>query len=132
MYTRHNEVPVFEYREASVDATYYNHVQTALKRLGASIRLALPQLKTLDLILQTDAWIIVDRALNDLPVAAWADFQARDRGGLHEPVRCRVRLYNAHAGMLLTRVLEAMELLLGEQLGAGNSGQQVVPFRKND
>jgi hypothetical protein len=128
MYTRHDEVPVFEYRDGVLDAVHYNHVQVALKRLGESLRLSLPKLKTLDLILQRDAWIIVDRAFDDLPVAAWTNFDIDRRTALHAPVHCQIRLYHANAGMLLKRVLEAMELLLGEQLELEDGSHRVIDF----
>jgi hypothetical protein len=128
MYTRHDEVPVFEYRDGVLDAVYYNHVQVALNRLGESLRLSLPKLKTLELILQRDAWIIVDRAYNDLPVAAWTNFDVDRRDALHAPVHCQIRLFHANAGMLLKRVLEAMELLLGERLELEDGSHQVIDF----
>lgn len=128
MYTRHDEVPVYEYRDGVLDASYYNHVQVALNRLGESLRLSLPRLMTLDLILQRDAWIIVDRALNDVPIAAWTNFDTERRVALHAPVHCQIRLYHAHAGVILKRVLEAMDLLLGEQLYEGNVAHKVIAF----
>ncbi len=128
MYTRHDEVPVYEYRDGLLDATHYNHVLVALKRLGESLRLELPRLKTLDLILQRDAWIIVDRAFNDIPIAAWTNFDTERRSALHAPVHCQIRLYHANAGIILKRVLEAMELLLGEQLEEGDGPPRVVDF----
>ena len=128
MYTRHNEVPVYEYRDGVLDALYYNHVQVALNRLGESLRMSLPRLKTLDLILQRDAWIIVDRAFNDVPIAAWTNFDTQRRSALHAPVHCQIRLFHAHAGVILKRVLEAMELLLGEQLDEGNGSHHVIVF----
>ena len=70
LYTRHDEVPQLGSRAGKVNANYYNHVQTALKRLGNQIRLRIPKLKHLDLILQKDAWIVVDITLNDIPVVA--------------------------------------------------------------
>lgn len=132
MYTRHDEVPVFEYRDGVIDAIHYNHVQVALKRLGESLRLSLPRLKTLDLILQHDAWIIVDRAFNDVPVAAWTNFDTERRDALHAPVHCQVRLFHANAGIILKRVLEAMEMLLGERLDEGGGTHQVVDFPKKE
>ncbi len=131
MYTRHDEVPVFEYRDGVLDAIHYNHVQVALNRLGESLRLSIPKLKTLDLILQRDAWIIVDRAFNDLPIAAWTNFDIERRGALHAPVHCQVRLYHANAGIILKRVLEAMELLLGEALEE-NGSHQVIDFPRKE
>jgi len=128
MYTRHDEVPVYEYRAAELEAALYNRVQLALKRRGEPLRLSLPQLKTLDLILQRDAWIIVDRAFGDVPVAAWADFETVGRDALHAPVRCRMRLYHANAGIVLRRTLEALELWVAERLGEGPGGHRVIDF----
>lgn len=116
MYRRLDEVPVYEYRDGKLPAHYYNDVQIALKRLGEDIRFAIPRLKHLDLILQPDAWIIVDRVLNDIPVVAWTDFNIVQRNSLHEPISCQIRLYHAHGMMVMNRTLEAMEMVLGEML----------------
>jgi hypothetical protein len=125
MYTRLNDLPVYEYRKDQIDAERFNHVQIALKRLGDSIRMPIPKLRHLDLILQKDAWIIVDRALNDIAIAAWTDFASQNRANLHEPIKCQLRLYHANAELILTRTLEAMELLLGEQLAEMS---EEIPF----
>ena len=132
MYNRLNDVPVYEFRDSQVDAAHYNHVQIALKRLNKSIRFPIPKLKHLDLILEKDAWIIVDRVLNDIPIAAWTDFAATHRENLHNPIKCRLRLYHANADLILQRTLEAMELLLGEQLVAKTPDDDfsVLPFKK--
>jgi hypothetical protein len=116
MYKRLDDMPVYEHRDSSVDANYYNHVTVALKRLGEEIRFPIPKLRHLDLILQQDAWIIVDRALNDVPVAAWTKFLTANRDNLHKAVKCDLNLYHANADLILNRTLEAMELLLGEEL----------------
>lgn len=128
MYTRHEEVPVYEYRDAVIEAVHYNTVQTAFKRLGEEIRLSIPKLKTLDLILQRDAWIVVDRALHDIPVAAWTNFDTERRSALHTPVHCQMRLYHANGGIIIKRVLEAMELLLGERLSEMETSHEVLHF----
>ncbi len=132
MYRRLDEVPVFEYRDGEIPANHYNHVQLALKRLGEDLRFPIPKLKHLDLILQKDAWIIVDRVLNDVPVAAWTDFQTEHRASLHEPIKCRIRLYHAHGAIILQRTLEAMELILGEKLDAlsPRDSAEISPIKK--
>ncbi len=127
MYTRHDEVPVYSYRDGVLDALHYNHVQVALNRLGENLRMTLPKMKTLDLILQRDAWIIVDRSFNDLPIAAWTNFDLERREGLHAPVHCQIRLFVPNAGILLKRVLEAMEMLLGE-LEIDDDSHEVIKF----
>lgn len=128
MYTRHVELPVLYRRQARMEAEHYNRVSRALKRLDPSIRLRLPGLKTLDLILQGDAWIVVDRVFNDVPVVAWTDFQLQERSGLHEPVPCELRYFHGHAALIRTRVLALMDGLLEEQLGDDEGGHKVLDF----
>lgn len=132
MYNRLQDIPVYEFREGAVDARYFNRVQVALHRLGESIRFPIPKLKHLDLILEPQAWIIVDRVLNDIPVAAWTEFKTEHRDNLHQPVPCRIQLYHANAGMILERTLAAMEALLGEQLSQllpEDQDSEVLPFQ---
>jgi len=109
------DIPVYQTLKTAVSAEHFNLVQIALKRLGSPIRLELPKLRTLDFMLDQETWIIVDRSLNDIPVMAWLDFETKDRG-LHEPLNCTLNLYHAHANIIHPRVIEAMTLLLGEQL----------------
>ena len=132
MYTRHDELPVFEYRDGLLDAHYYNTVQTAFKRIDEELRLAIPGLNTLDLILQQDAWIVVDRALGDIPIAAWTNFDIERRSALHTPVHCQLRLYHANGGIIIKRVLEALKVLLDERLGEMDDQHKVLPFRTYD
>jgi hypothetical protein len=134
MYDRLEEVPVYALRQGKVNATHYNHVQLALKRLGSEIRLQLPRLKHLDLILQHDAWIIVDRVLNDVPVVAWTDFETTSRNNLHEDIACQVKHYHANAVMIMNRSLDAMEMLLSEELPdmLPDDVSDILPFKKKD
>ena len=129
LYTRHEEVPQLASRAGKVKAIFYNHVQTALNRLDHQIRFPIPKLKHLDLILQKDAWIVVDRVLNDIPVLAWTAFQVEHRDALHEPIQCEIRFFHFAASAILNRTLEAMELLLGEALEDGTiRGLNVLSF----
>lgn len=128
MYTRHDELPVLYRRQGRMEAVHYNLVSRALKRLEPSIRLRLPGLKTLDLILQFDAWIVVDRVFNDVPVVAWTHFQPQERSGLQEPVPCELRYFHGHAALIRNRVLVLMDNLLEEQLGEGRGGHKVLDF----
>ncbi|HKJ76711.1 MAG TPA: hypothetical protein VKA64_05865 [Gammaproteobacteria bacterium] len=131
VYTRHQEVPVFEYRDSALEAGRYNRVQVALKRLGEGLRLELPELKHLEFILQRDAWVVVDTDLEDLPVLAWTDFQVEGRAALHEPVPCRLRLYHANAGLLIKTVLGAMDTILERRLDrlAPEGDAEVTPLK---
>jgi hypothetical protein len=121
MYTRHEEMPMFDSRAGKVEAVYYNDVQTALKRLGGEIRLRIPELKHLDLILQKEAWIIVDRVLNDVPIAAWTNFETHHRNSLHEDIPCKLCFFHYAARMVLNRTLKAMDQILREELVADNA-----------
>lgn len=133
MYDRLDDMPVFDRHPAKISATHYNHVKLALKRLGNEIRLTIPKLKTLDLILQDDAWIIVDRVLNDVPIAAWTEFQIEQRDNLHEDIDCLLKLYHMNAELILDRTLEAMEMLLGEELSEmlPDDVSDVIDFKPN-
>lgn len=133
-YTRHNEVLILDRRPGNVDANYFNQAQTALKRVGQQIRFKIPTLNHLDLIVQQDAWIIVDRVLNDIPVVAWTDFQTEGRNNLHEPIACEIRLYHFAARMVLKTTLDAMEDILGQSLAEQDSDkpEKVLPFKKDD
>lgn len=133
-YTRHNEVLILDRRPGNVDAHYFNQAQTALKRIGQQMRFKIPTLNHLDLIVQDDAWIIVDRVLNDVPVVAWTDFHTDGRDSLHEPVACEIRLYHFAARMVLKTTLDAMEDILGQSLTEkyNDKPEKVLPFKKDE
>lgn len=120
LYGRHEDIPALYEYEGKVDAASFNQVSVALKRLvGAghapTLRRRIPELKHLDLVLQDDAWIVIDRARNDSPIVCWSDFETT-RDALHEPIPCRLRYYHAYAGMIVKRTLEAMKDVVGEEL----------------
>ena len=132
MYRRQHEVPIYERLDATVEALHFGSVQTALRRKGPEIRLTIPSLHYLDLILQADAWIIVDRSLSDLPVSAWTQFATQGRSELHTPVACQLWHFHFNAPLISNRVLEAMELILGEQLLHSDVEARVLPFRPKE
>lgn len=128
-YGRHEDIPALYEYEGKVDAASFNQVSLALKRLvraghPPALRRRIPELKHLDLVLQDDAWIVIDRARNDSPIVCWSDFAA-EREALHEPIPCRLRYYHAYAGMIVKRTLEAMKGIVGEELRelAGEGGK---------
>jgi len=132
LYNRHDEVPVLTDRTGQVDANHFNHVQTAMKRLGPELRFRIPKLKHLDLILQKDAWVVVDRALSDYPILCWTDFKTESRDNLHEPITCEIRIFHCCASMILKKTINAMEMLLGEELAkrVPDENFTVLPFNK--
>ena len=119
MFTRHLEIPIYEILTGEVQAKHYNRVQVALKRISNKqnrLRFKLPDLRTLDVILQPDDWIVVDTRLNDMPVAAWVDFKVGHRDNLHAPISCQVHLFHAHGSIILQRALDAVEQIIDEKL----------------
>lgn len=135
MKSKLEDLPTFETRRISVKAIHYNLVQVALKRLGEPLRFALPKLRTLDLHLERDAWIVVDKSLNDIPVMAWVDFDAAKRSSLHKDIPCTLKIYHSHAGILIKKIMEAMTLLIGEQLDLPETDDQpknkILPLNKD-
>ncbi len=131
MKSRLEDLPTFETRHATVEALHYNLVQVAFKRLGSPLRFDLPKLQSLDLHLENDAWIVVDKSLNDIPVMAWVDFNVTGRNNLHEDIPCILKIYHSHGGKLIKKVMEAMTLLIGEQLELPDKEATVIPLIRN-
>lgn len=117
-----------------MEASHFNRAQTALKRTREQIRFKIPTLNHLDLIVQQDAWIVVDRVLNDMPVVAWTDFQTEGRDNLHEPIPCERRLYHFAARMIVNTTLQAMDTILGQNVAeqASEKHDKVVPLKKDE
>ena len=134
VYTRHNEVLVLDSKPSEVDAHYLNVVQIALKRMGEQIRFRIPTLIHLDLIIQEDAWIVVDRVLHDMPVACWTEFQFEGRDNLHQPISCEIRIYHFAARTILKTTLDAMEDYLRESFSENDNDEttKVVPLKHDE
>ena len=131
MKSRLENIPVYETRKYEMRAQDYNLVKVALHRLGSPIRLEIPNLRTLDFILEEDLWVIVDRSLNDIPVVAWLNFNDHERANLHEDIGCERRTYHTHALIIIDKALEALHLLLGEMLDNSEEGEtgSVLEFK---
>jgi len=116
MKTRIEDVPRLRSDRTAIEATRFNLVRLALLRLGGPIRLSLPGLRGMDLVVDRERWVCVDRGLYDLPILAWTDFSVRH--GLHTPVDCRRHYYHIHADLISETVLSTMTTLLGQRLAA--------------
>ena len=133
MSSRLDNIPVYEQSETAVPAADYNRVQIAFKRLGEPIEIPLTGLRRLELILDRDAWVVVDHDTNDIPIFAWTDFQAEGRSALHESVPCRLKTYHMHAKVILERVREFMEQELAARIAALQQAceiENVTPLKK--
>ena len=131
-YTRHNEVLIFDKWTGDVEAHYFNQTKNTLKRIRKPIRFKIPTLNHLDLIVQDDAWIVVDRVLNDIPIVAWTNFQTEGRNNLHEPIKCEIRIYHFAARVIFYKTLNAMEEILRQYVTEkdGKPVVAVLPFKK--
>jgi hypothetical protein len=130
---RLDDIPVYELREASVSAADYNLVQIAFNRLGEPVEIPLTGLRRLELILNRDAWIVVDHDQNDIPILAWTDFQGEGRSTLHESVPCQLKTYHMHATVILEQVTEFMEKELAKRLSELQKAceiENVTPIKK--
>ena len=107
-------LPVYEKKNASVPAEIFNLYRLGLKRIENPHTFEL-SLRDMSMILEEGAWIVADRSMNDLPVMAWTDFQSRGRS-LHEPVKCSLLLFHAHAGLVVDTALHDMKMHLEEAL----------------
>jgi hypothetical protein len=116
MGSRLDDLPRYSSRAYDMPAARFNQVRLALLRLHEPIRFGLPGLRSLEMILEHDAWVCVDAALNDFPVLAWVEFETAGRGALHAPVACKLYTYHAHASMIESRVLQAIGDYVDAQL----------------
>jgi hypothetical protein len=131
---RLDDIPVYEQKATTVAAADYNRVAIALKRLGEPLIIALPGLRSLELILDHEAWIVVDRDHNEIPVLAWTDFLTEGRSSLHEPIACVLNTYHVHAPIILEQVREFMEKTLAKRLAKAQEahGQKKVTSLKKE
>jgi len=101
----------------TIEATCYNHVRLALHRLGNPLRVALPEHRGLEIILDNSLWLCVDTTSDDQPIMAWFDFDtSKHNQALHESVPCQLRLYHMHAGLVMGSALDALDQSLTEKL----------------
>ncbi|MFQ5469292.1 MAG: hypothetical protein ACE5EH_03190 [Gammaproteobacteria bacterium] len=116
MKSRIEDVPKLSTVSTMIDASRYNQVRLALSRIDSPLRIPLPGLRGMDMILESDAWVCVDRTLYDLPVLAWTDFKRLSSTGIHEPVKCLLHTYHIHADLITETVLSTLTRILGQKL----------------
>ncbi|BAU49998.1 hypothetical protein SVA_3462 [Sulfurifustis variabilis] len=128
MSDRLRDLPAYHVVSDTIEAQRFNQVRLALRRVGNPLRFELGGLRGLDLSLEDEAWVCVDRTLNDMPVLAWLGFATAARAGLHLPVACELRYYHAHADMIRARVLALMDDVLDARLRAAEPAPDPSPF----
>jgi hypothetical protein len=100
----------------TIEATDFNRVRLALRRLGRPLRIALPEHRGLDIILDNQVWSCVDSLQQDRLILAWRSFDTAERQGLHESVQCELCLYHTHAGLIMGSALEQLSQALAQRL----------------
>jgi hypothetical protein len=116
MRSRLNDVPILKTTPTCIEAMYYNRVRIALSRIDNPLRIELINLRGLDIVIDDEVWVCVDRTLNDLPIFAWTDFEYSARNHLFEPVACRLRFYHNHADLICGTVLDLINRNLDARL----------------
>jgi len=114
-------IPIYERRQTNIDAAHYNLVRRFFIKGHSELRYPLPGLRTLDLILEEKAWIVVDRDLNDVPVLAWVNFKTEHRSAIHEPIACDLWMYHIHATVILEKVLALLDERMEQVLKTSHS-----------
>lgn len=121
MKSRLSKIPILKAEAYHINASYYNRVRLALTRLGKPLRIELINLCGLDVILDDNEWICVDRNVSDLPSVAWTDFKIGARNNLHKPVACQVRYYQDHADLVCDTVLFSINRYLKTEMALKES-----------
>jgi hypothetical protein len=124
MRSRLDDVPVLKTLRTEVAAVHFNRLRLGVLRLGDPLRLELPRLRHLDLLVGRDIWICVDRMLYDLPVVAWTDFEEQGREALHEPVACTVRIFHAHADVVMPTIFSEADRVLRRRFAESRAGER--------
>ena len=132
MKSRLNDIPIIKSVPSYVGATHFNRVRLSQLRLDNSLRLELFSLRGLDIVIEDDAWVCIDRTLGDLPVLAWTDFDKNNRQGLHQPVPCKLRFYHNHADLICGTVLDDLGRILERRLSKlrYKSSRKIVYLRR--
>jgi len=132
MKSRLNDIPIIKSVPSYVGATHFNRVRLSQIRLNESLRLELFSLRGLDIVIENDAWVCIDRTLGDLPVLAWTDFDKTSRNGLHQPVPCKLRFYHNHADLICGTVLDDLGRILERRLSKlrYKSSRKIVYLRR--
>ncbi len=89
-----------------VEAACYNRIRLALLRSGEPLRIVLAQHRGLEVTIDHDVWLCVDRLMEGTPVLAWRAFQLHARDNLHQPIRCEIHLYHHCAGLIMGTALD--------------------------
>jgi len=101
-----------------IPAEDYNRIRLAFHRIGNPLHIELHGMRCLDIILNNQYWLVMDRCMDDQWIMAWTDFQPTNRSAIHTPVNCMLRLYHMHAGLIMGDVIETLGSTLDQKLAS--------------
>jgi len=116
MKSRIENIPALRTMYTAVDAQQYNTMRLGLLRLGSPLSIELTNLRHLEVLADQETWICIDKSLSDLPVIAWTNFQIKNRCSLNLPVKCQLRFYHAHAGLIVNKILKTITSSINNRL----------------
>lgn len=116
MKTRIDDLPIMEQRTVQIDASQYNKIRLGLLRLGAPHRIRLEGMRSLDMLLDQEEWVIVDRDMDDLPVIAWRYFESGKRDALNAPISCTELSFHIYARMVKNQAIEMIAQYMDEHV----------------
>jgi hypothetical protein len=121
MYERLRDLPVLDSYPSRIPAPVWNAWRRYRARSHRERCFGLEGLPPLSLLLEEDAWVIVDSSLYDLPILAWTGFAEAEGRGLHEPVPCTVRHYHQGASKIRNQALALMQEELERRMKGGRA-----------
>ena len=114
--SRIHDMPVLAARADELAAPLYNLWKRARIRHQLPLRMELTGVRQMAVIIDDEAWVVVDQNQYDLPILAWVDFEDTGRDALHTPVACTLNFYHFMASSLRLRVLDSIERELQARL----------------
>ena len=118
--TRIDKLLVYASRPCLMEAELFNLWRRACLHLTMPMRIPLTGLKQMLLIVEEDAWVVVDEVQYDLPILAWVDFDSQHRDNLHKQVPCTLNYYHFMASSLRGKVLVLLKEAFEEKLYSPN------------
>lgn len=126
---RLRDLPTYRTMETSLSLARFHRLRLYLLRTDEPRVLDLRGLRSLGMVVEQDAWICIDRTMNDLPVIAWTRFRRPASLAPNAEVFCDLHFYHSHASLIVAGVLEKAEAEALRRLPRPTAGRaDVIPF----
>jgi len=102
-----------------IPAADFNRVRLALLRISNPLEITLTSMNCLEVTFTDEYWLCFDACMNNQPILAWTAFdKSGHNNALNSTVACELRMYHAHAGLVMGEVLENIGKELDDQMGS--------------